>query len=138
VQNSPLIAENAVRKAMPLVFVLDDRPMVMDLECALAEAGFTVALAITCGEAGRFLKSNTPAAAIFDANLNDSECIEAAKTLVARGVPFMVFSESAGAGLPETFSSAMILNRPSGLSEIVQQLRTMIKGAVGNDEAHLR
>jgi ActR/RegA family two-component response regulator len=66
----------------PLVFVIDDRPMVMALECALAEASFTVVLAITCDEARRFLADNTPAVAIFNVNLNDPACKEAAKTLV--------------------------------------------------------
>jgi DNA-binding response OmpR family regulator len=70
--------------ALPLVLILEDEELIrMDLEAALGEAGFNVALARSCAEAADFLANHRPDVAALDVRLSDGECTAAAKKLIA-------------------------------------------------------
>ncbi|MER8904365.1 response regulator [Mesorhizobium sp. M0772] len=113
----------------PLVLVVDDEALIaLDMESALSEAGFAVALAATCSQAKRFLADHTPAAAILDVRLSDGEAVDAAKTLAARAVPFVVYS---GLGVEETheaFSPGVRVMKPAGPAEVIRALIAMTAG----------
>ncbi|MER8570021.1 response regulator [Mesorhizobium sp. M0924] len=113
----------------PLVLVVDDEALIaLDMESNLSEAGFAVALAATCSQAKRFLADHTPAAAILDVRLSDGETVDAAKTLAARAVPFVVYS---GLGVEETheaFSPGVRVMKPAGPAEVIRALIAMTAG----------
>ena len=113
----------------PLVLVVDDEALIaLDLECALAEAGFTVALATSCSEANRFLKDHTPAAAVLDVRLPDGECHEAANTLADHAVPFVVYTGLGADDMHEAFAHGVTVLKPTEPAEVVRLLRTMTTG----------
>ena len=73
--------------------VLEDELLIsMDIELALVDAGFQVVMARSCAEADAFPADHRSDAAVLDVRLEDGDCIEAAKTLVLQGVPFVVHS----------------------------------------------
>jgi len=110
----------------PLVLVVDDEALIaLDLECALAEADFTVALATSCSEANRFLKDHMPAAAVLDVRLPDGECREAAKTLADHGVPFVVYTGLGADNIHEAFSHGLTVLKPTEPAEVVRLLRAI-------------
>jgi DNA-binding response OmpR family regulator len=74
------------------VLVLEDQPLIaLDVEEVLFEAGFqNVSIVSSCVEAKDWLKANLPDVAILDISLRDGDCIDIARTLVERAVPFVV------------------------------------------------
>lgn len=113
----------------PLVLVVDDEALIaLDVECALADAGFTVAVATSCGEAIRFLKGHTPAAVVLDVRLPDGECHEAAITLADHGVPFVVYTGLGAVDLHEAFAHGVTVLKPTEPAEVVRLLKAMATG----------
>ncbi|AMX98805.1 response regulator [Mesorhizobium ciceri] len=110
-----------------LVLVVDDEALItLEMESALREAGFAVALASSCSEAERFLADHTPAAAVLDVRLSDGECVEAARTLAGRDVPFVVYSGLGVEDRDEAFSRGVTVMKPAGPEEIVRLLRELL------------
>ncbi|WP_189526001.1 response regulator [Mesorhizobium sp. M7A.F.Ca.ET.027.03.2.1] len=113
----------------PLVLVADDEALIaLDLECALCEAGFTVAVARSCDEANRFLTDHTPAAAVLDVMLADGECHEAAKTLADRGVPFVVYTGLGIEGSEGAFAHGLTVLKPTEPAELVRLIKGITAG----------
>lgn len=113
----------------PLVLVVDDEALIaLDVESALREAGFAVALAVSCSEAERFLADHTPAAAVLDVRLSDGESVGAASTLADRGVPFVVYSGLRPEESNEAFSHGVTVMKPAKPEELVRLVRELIAG----------
>ena len=80
---------------MPLAMVVEDEALIAcSLEEALQDLGFEVAGPFaSCAEAHKYLAAGRhPAVAILDAVLRDGTCLELARKLTSRGVPFLIYS----------------------------------------------
>ena len=77
-----------------LVLLLEDEPLIaIDVEDIFRRAGFTVGSIISsCKDASVWLEANNPDAVVLDIDLRDGACVDIAKTLVARNIPFVVHS----------------------------------------------
>lgn len=76
--------------------VEDEAIIAMSLEDGLCDKGFQVLGPFSsCTDALAALKITTPDLAILDAVLSDGPCLELARALRGRGVPFLIYS---GAG----------------------------------------
>lgn len=100
---------------MPVVLVLDEELLIaMDLEVALSDADFIVALATFCVEAERWLADQRPDAAILDIKSKDGHCVAVAKTLVAQSVPFIVVTDDRLANRDDAFRSGeVVVDQPA-------------------------
>jgi DNA-binding response OmpR family regulator len=78
------------------IIVEDEALIAMALEASLEEAGFEV-VGLFGTKAGvlHWLEANTPEIALLDVKLKDGTCLELARLLKQRGVPFAIYS-----GLP--------------------------------------
>ena len=75
------------------MIVEDEAIIAMSLEDALVEEGFRIVGPFSaCAEALRALADVVPDLAILDAVLSDGPCLELARELRRRGVPFMIYS----------------------------------------------
>ena len=114
----------------PLVLVLEDEELIsLDLEFALADAGFTVAVARSCAEAADFLADQRPDVAILDVRLRDGECTAAAQKLLAQGVPFIVHSAFVSSDADEVFRSGTLVHKPAGTPDLVKIFRELASGS---------
>lgn len=110
-----------------LVLVLEDEPLIAwDLETALSEAGFTVALARSCFDAEGWLAEHSPDAAILDMKLGDGECVAVAKSLVERNVPFILHTGDDLFGRDEVFKSGIIVRKPADTVAVVELVGSML------------
>ena len=73
--------------------VEDEAIIAMSLEDGLSDKGFDVVGPFSaCAAALAALETYTPDVAILDAVLSDGPCLELARALRDRGVPFMIYS----------------------------------------------
>jgi DNA-binding response OmpR family regulator len=73
--------------------VEDEAIIAMSLEDGLRDEGFQVVGPFSaCATALAALETATPDVAILDAVLSDGPCLELARELRTRGVPFMIYS----------------------------------------------
>jgi CheY-like chemotaxis protein len=111
------LAFNGVR-----VLIVEDEPLVsmfiedilVDLNCEVAGIAATIEQATE--QAGR-LEFDV---AILDVNMSGREIYPLARTLMGRGVPFVLSTGYGAAGLPEEFRSIPALSKPfrqAGLEE---------------------
>jgi DNA-binding response OmpR family regulator len=82
---------------IPTAMVVEDEAIIaMSLEDGLSDKGFQVVGPFSaCVDALKALESTTPDLAIVDAVLSDGPCLELARELRRRGVPFMIYSGAA-------------------------------------------
>lgn len=110
------------------VLILEDEAIVaLDLDEIVTEAGFCVASIISsCADAIEWLKNHTPDVAILDVELRDGPCIEVARIIADKSVPFVVFSGNVP--LPSTdpvFLKGRWLEKPAASYEVVSALRAV-------------
>ena len=81
-------------RRLPTAMVVEDEAIIaMSLEDGLSDKGFRVVGPFSsCAAALAALESATPDLAILDAVLSDGPCLDLARALRARGVPFMIYS----------------------------------------------
>jgi DNA-binding response OmpR family regulator len=81
-------------RQIPTAMVVEDEAIIaMSLEDGLSDKGFQVVGPFSsCAAALASLKTATPDLAILDAVLSDGPCLELARELRLRGVPFMIYS----------------------------------------------
>jgi DNA-binding response OmpR family regulator len=107
------------------VLVLEDQAIIaIDIEDILTEAGFQVAAIISSGaRALAWLESHRPDVVIVDVELDDGPCIEVAKALVSKSIPFVVFSANMpSAALDPVFSKGRWVEKPAACREVVSAL----------------
>jgi DNA-binding response OmpR family regulator len=97
------------------------------LEDALADAGYAVAGPFaSCATAMEWLDGNRPDLALLDAVLNDGLCIELARALRARAIPFLFLSGNHPLhGLPADLHDAPWLEKPVTYEQLVDALSTL-------------
>jgi two-component system KDP operon response regulator KdpE len=78
----------------PIVLILQNERLYADyMEQMFIELGYSVGGAFcTAGDAKRWLVDHEPDIALIDAEVQDGDCIEPARRLKARVVPFVVYS----------------------------------------------
>ncbi len=81
-------------RPLPTAMVVEDEAIIaMSLEDGLSDKGFRVVGPFSaCAAALAALETSTPDLAILDAVLSDGPCLELARALRDRGVPFMIYS----------------------------------------------
>ena len=81
-------------RLLPTAMVVEDEAIIaMSLEDGLSDKGFHVVGPFSaCAAALAALETGTPDLAILDAVLSDGPCLELARALRDRGVPFMIYS----------------------------------------------
>ena len=83
-----------VRGTLGTAMVVEDEALIaMSLEDGLSDAGFQIAGPFsTCADALGWLNTEAPVVAVLDAVLSDGTCLDLAKELRRRGIPFMIHS----------------------------------------------
>ncbi len=78
----------------PTVMIVEDEALIaFSLEEAFQEEGFAVAgLFSSCADAVSSLAGQQPNVAVVDATLRDGSCLELARQLRDRDVPFLIYS----------------------------------------------
>jgi DNA-binding response OmpR family regulator len=97
------------------------------LEDAVADAGYTVAGPFGSGaEALEWLAGNRPDLALLDAVLSDGLCVDLARALRARAVPFLFLSAShPGHGMPPDLHDAPWLEKPITYDRLLKGLSAL-------------
>ena len=123
----------------PLVLVLEGEPLVAwKLEVALTNAGFVVALALSCYDAERWLTDRSPDAAILDAKLTDGDGATVARTLVEQGVPFIVQTRDDLDGREEAFRYGSVVIKSADSFAIVELVRSLLERKTAAGETRER
>ncbi|TIM59541.1 MAG: response regulator, partial [Mesorhizobium sp.] len=77
----------------PLALIVEDEPMiVIEIEASLKQAGFAVASEPSCVRARQILALVEPDVVILDVLLQDGVSSSVAEELVARNIPFVIYS----------------------------------------------
>lgn len=114
----------------PIILILQNERFYADyLEQTFIELGFTVGGAFcTAGDAKRWLVDHQPDVAVIDAEVQDGDCIELARKLDARRVPFVVYSTVTPVGKPAhaLLTTSAFLKKPANQAA----LRASVKGVL--------
>jgi DNA-binding response OmpR family regulator len=113
----------------PLVLVAEDYGTIaMMLADELVEAGFGVSGPFaSCAAAIASLDMQPPGAAILDIELIDGACVELARELKSRRIPFVVLTGYAlSSPHDEAFSGVPWLTKPFGHEEIIGTVRALL------------
>src|SRR4051794_18820554 len=121
------LCEHARHEGRPMVQVLvaeDVGAISIALEDALTDAGYKVAGPFASGAAAtEWLHGNQPDLALLDAVLSDGLCIELARALRARAVPFLFLSGNAPLyGMPPDLNDAPWIEKPITYDQLVDAL----------------
>jgi DNA-binding response OmpR family regulator len=106
-----------------VAMVVEDEALIaMSLEEGLSDLGFVVAGPFSaCSDAIDFLRSETPHVAILDSVLSDGLCIELARELRHRGVPFLVYSGAAAlTEYSPDFEGVQFIEKPADTRFVVE------------------
>jgi DNA-binding response OmpR family regulator len=113
----------------PLVLVAEDYGTIgLMLAEELVDAGFGVSGPFTsCAAAIASLDNQLPRAAILDIELIDGPCVELARELKERRIPFIVLTGYASSSFhDEAFSGVPWLSKPFGHEEIIGTVRALL------------
>jgi DNA-binding response OmpR family regulator len=111
-----------------ILLVEDDALIGLMLEDDLRDSGFAVLGPFTsCAATLAWLHGQKPDAAVLDIILTDGPCVELARVLRERDVPFVVFTgQSPASEMADDFAAAPWIAKPASSSEIVETLRDML------------
>lgn len=77
----------------PHCLLVEDQALVaMSIEAYLMDEGFSVATCSSAREALASVEARTPQCVVLDFALQDGPCLDLARELLRRGVPFVVYS----------------------------------------------
>lgn len=111
--------------AHPCCMIVEDQVLIgMSLEAFLEEAGFQVAGPfMSSAQALQWLEKGSPQFAVLDVMLKDGTCLQVARELRSRGVPFAIYSglPPAVEGPPE-LRDAPWLEKPARRETLVEIL----------------
>ena len=119
-----------VRAKLGTAMVVEDEALIaMSLEDGLSDAGFEIAGPFsTCGDALTCLETAAPVVAVLDAILSDGTCLELAKDLRRRGIPFMIHSGVDGFDerAPE-LDGVRWIEKPAPVDVVVKAARDLLR-----------
>lgn len=114
------------------LLVEDEAIIALSLEDEFQNAGYrTVGPFATCADALASLDADRPDAAVLDTVLKDGSCIELARELIRRGIPFVIYSgaDDRHAGVPEFDGIAWIV-KPSPQARVVAAVAQLLRGSL--------
>lgn len=113
------------------MIVEDESLIAWDLADGFQEQGFRIAGPFSgCKDALQSLKTGLPDLAILDAVLSDGPCLELARELRSRGVPFLIYSgaEEFEDHAPE-LEGVRWIQKPAPMESVIQGSVLLITGA---------
>jgi DNA-binding response OmpR family regulator len=114
---------------MPSVLVVESDAVIgMSLAEDLNEDGFHVAGPFACAGALGWLETGTPDLAVLDVDLQSGPCVDLARQLRDRGVPFMIFSSHDQSLALEEFRKVPWLSMPAYSRSLTDALRNLSRG----------
>jgi DNA-binding response OmpR family regulator len=114
----------------PLALIFEDEPMiVIDIEASLREAGFAVASEPSCNRARQILALVEPDVVILDVLLQDCISCSVAEELVARNIPFVIYSATDIEGRGEAFKAGTFVAKPADESVLVALADSMARAS---------
>ncbi|MBX4865355.1 response regulator [Rhizobium bangladeshense] len=124
----------ADHRSIGLVLLVEDEPLVaLDLEQSLQDAGFTVAVCMSCSDALHWLAEYSPSTGVLDVRLKDGSCNEVASLLDQGGIPFVVCSGSEQADAEAIFSRGEWLSKPCDPEALLAAVRRAVLRVSGDD-----
>jgi DNA-binding response OmpR family regulator len=103
------------------MIVEDEAIIALSLEDGLGDEGFEIAGPFSaCADALAWLERASPDVAVLDAVLSDGPCLDLARALQRRGVPFMIYSgvEAFEEHAPE-LDGVLWLEKPTAVEQVV-------------------
>lgn len=127
---SPMPMQSAGSERLCCLIVEDQVLIAMSLEAYLEDIGYDLAGPfMSRADALEWLETGTPDLAILDYKLNDGSCLELARTLRERGVPFVVYSgERPDQSLPAEFQGVTWIEKPCPRETFLQVLTNLVPG----------
>jgi DNA-binding response OmpR family regulator len=124
----------------PSCLVVEDQVLIaMSIEAYLEDAGFAVATCTTAAEALALVAERPPHCVVLDFSLKDGPCLELARELLRRNVPFVVYSghRRTSAGTPE-LESVLWIDKPAPREDLIASLlATLTRGVRARSSAPL-
>ena len=114
-----------------VAMVVEDEALIaMSLEEGFSDAGFVVAGPFSaCADAIKSLRSETPDVAVLDSILTDGLCLELARELRRRGVPFLVYSGAAAlTEYSSDFEGVQFIEKPADTRFVVEAAAGLCSG----------
>ena len=109
--------------------IVEDQVLIaMSLEAYLEDVGYELAGPFRSNaEALAWLDGSTPDLAILDYKLHDGLCIDLARMLRKRDVPFVIYSgDRQMAGMPEEFDGAPWIEKPCARQVFLDVLTALV------------
>jgi DNA-binding response OmpR family regulator len=107
--------------------VVEDQALIgMAIEAYLEEIGCAVEPLASCAAALAWLDANTPDLAVIDFMLRDGPCIDLARELKRRGVPFVIYSGyPRPISMPSELLDAPWIEKPADRADLLSALAAM-------------
>ena len=114
-----------------MLIVEDEALIAFGLEDALEDEGFSVAGPFaTCAEALTSVQHALPDVAVLDALLRDGPCLELARELRGREVPFLIYSgRDAFAQQPSELDGVLWIEKPAPVERVVAAVAGLRRGS---------
>ena len=122
------VVRDARAAPLPCCLIVEDQVLIgLSLEAYLEEFGYQVAGPLTtAASALAWLESRTPDFAILDYVLPDGSCLELARELQRRSVPFLIYSgRSRPAETPAEFLNVPWLEKPTARDQLLRAVETV-------------
>jgi DNA-binding response OmpR family regulator len=121
-------SERHVSVAAAVMIVEDEALIAFSLEDIFEEEGYRVVGPFSsCADALACLAAECPDLAIVDAILRDGSCVEVARELRRRDVPFMIYSGTdASEERPPELDGVMWVEKPATLESVLRAARRLI------------
>ena len=119
--------------------IVEDQVLIgMALQVSLDEAGFETAGPFMSNAASlQWLHVNTPELALLDVLLKDGPCVQLARELKSRGIPFAIYSGlPRAADAPDEFRDVPWLEKPVSRETLATTLQQLARATAseGTDE----
>jgi DNA-binding response OmpR family regulator len=114
------------------VLIVEDEALIaLGLEEAFEDQGLRVAGPFaTCSDAMAHLRNAAPAVAVLDAMLRDGPCLELARELRSRKVPFLIYSgRSAFEKHPLELEGVMWIDKPAPVETVVRAVIELLRAS---------
>jgi DNA-binding response OmpR family regulator len=118
----------STRTEAPRCLVVEDQALIaLSIEANLEDAGFVVATCSTAREALAIVAERPPDCILLDFALKDGPCLELARELLHRGVPFVVYSghRRTSFDLPE-LEAVPWIDKPAPREDLIASLSSTL------------
>ena len=120
------VMQAITRVPRPCVLVVEQNAIIgLSLAADLEDQGYDVAGPFACAGALAWLDAHTPDRVILDADLQRGACIELARQLRGRGIPFLVFSSHDRRAVVDEFRDVPWLSMPAEFSAVLDRLQSL-------------